>query len=215
VLKDLVESGMLYRTGRGDAIVYRAALPEEMARGVGGDEGLGHFLGVVIHRYGPIGLQALKEHVPAEEQKLLSVLTRLVTEGRVSTTTSESGTLYSSEHCVIPVGSEAGWEAAVFDHYQALVTAICSKLALGARSSSAGEWVGGSTFHYDLWHDHPLYDEVLGQLELMRSKARELRLRVEAYNGCHTPDEATLTRVTTYVGQTVASTERDDDGRVP
>jgi hypothetical protein len=213
VLKDLVESGMLYRTGRGDAIVYRVALPDEVARGITGDQGFSHFVWVVIHRYGPLDLATLKEHVAADEPKLLSSLATLTSEKRVTATPSDTGILYSSQHCVIPVGAEAGWEAAVFDHYQALVTALCIKLELGTRTSAPGEWTGGSTFHYDLWQGHPLYDEVVGQLDAIRSQARELRLRVETYNAAHPADEATFTRVTSYVGQAVMLPERDDDGR--
>jgi hypothetical protein len=33
-------------------------------------------------------------------------------------------TTYSTSGCVIPLGSSSGWEAAVFDRYQALVTDI-------------------------------------------------------------------------------------------
>ncbi|HEY5955700.1 MAG TPA: BlaI/MecI/CopY family transcriptional regulator [Polyangiaceae bacterium] len=213
VLKDLVESGMLYRTGRGDAIVYRAAMPDEVARALAGDQGLPQFLWVVIHRYGPLSLASLKEQVAVDEKLLLLALERLVAAKRVSLTEVDGETLYLSLHCVIPVGAEAGWEAAVFDHYQALVTAIGNKLASGSRSSVPGEWVGGSTFHYDLWQAHPLFDEVVGQLENLRKQARELRLRVEAYNAEHAPDEASLTRVTAYLGQSVSVPEPDDDGR--
>lgn len=213
VLKDLVESGMVYRTGRGDAVVYRAALPDEVARGFAGDDGLAHFVWVVIHRYGPLGLQTLKELVQLDEPKLMSALSALTADGRVCATNAETGTLYSSERCIIPVGAEAGWEAALFDHYQALVTAICGKLSAGGRSSMPGECVGGSTFHYDVWQEHPLYQEVVGQLETFRSKARELRMRVEAYNATHAADEAAAIRVTSYVGQSVVAPEREDDGR--
>lgn len=213
VLKDLVESGMLYRTGRGDSIVYRAALADEVAKGIAGDQGFSHFIWVVIHRYGPLTLSTLKEHFAADEPKVLAALKTLMAENRVTAVGGGSDTLYSSQHCVIPVGAEAGWEAAVFDHYQAMVTAICAKLEQGTRSSAPGEWLGGSTFHYDLWQGHPLYDEVMGQLEGLRSRARELRLRVEDYNATHQADEATFTRVTSYVGQAVMLPERDEDGR--
>lgn len=213
VLKDLVDSGMVYRTGRGDAVTYRAAHPDDFARVDRSGEALANFVWVAIHRYGPLTLAELAEHVPAEEPKLADALRRLVADLRVEVTTDDGVSRYTSRHCVIPVGSSAGWEAAVFDHYQALVTAVCAKLTRGSTSSVPGEWVGGSTYHYDVWKGHPLFDEVVGFLESVRERARDLRQRVEAYNAAHTADDATAMRVVAYVGQTVIGGENDDERR--
>jgi hypothetical protein len=117
---------------------------------------------------------------------------------------------YSSANCVIPVGDSLGWEAAVFDHYQAMVTAICGKLQRGTRSSQPGEWIGGSTYHFDVWRGHPLHDEVLAFLHRERQRAVDLRQRVEAHNEHHTPDERSAVRVVAYVGQTVLGNPRND-----
>jgi hypothetical protein len=55
VLNDLVDSGLLFRSGRGDATTYRAAraedaVPELMSSG----ERLDHLLWVAVHRFGPL-----------------------------------------------------------------------------------------------------------------------------------------------------------------
>ncbi|HOU94121.1 MAG TPA: hypothetical protein PLU22_23885, partial [Polyangiaceae bacterium] len=111
---------------------------------------------------------------------------------------------------VIPLGDPLGWEAAVFDHYQAMVTSICAKLRTGRTGASPDDWIGGSTFHFDVWPGHPLFEEVVGSLRAARARASELRRRVDAHNDLHPPDERTALRVTTYVGQTVVGGEAEE-----
>jgi hypothetical protein len=103
---------------------------------------------------------------------------------------------------VIPLESASGWEAAVFDHFQAMVTAMCTKLRLGATVATKKDWVGGSTYAYDVWDGHPHQAEVVGFLAATRERAVALRAKVEGYNAQTTPDAASQ-RVLVYVGQTV------------
>src|SRR6185503_10511024 len=111
----------------------------------------------------------------------------------------------------IPYGDPAGWEAAVLDHYQAVVTAICAKLASGLTRASADDTIGGSTFHLDIWSGHPLEREALGLLASFRRQAVALREAIERHNASHVrPADAAEERVVTYVGQSLRAEETDD-----
>lgn len=211
VLKDLVDSGVAYRAGRGDHTTYRAATRDNVAQGTSRtDERIASFVWVAIHRYGPLTRAELAERVPAGDDALAAAVARLVRERRVSATEDDGRIRYASDECVIPVGDSVGWEAAVFDHYQAMVTAICTKVRLGRTRASHGEAIGGSTYGYDVWDGHPRRDEVLGFLDATRKRAVQLRKDVEAYNAAHPAPEGAL-HVITYVGQTVLGGDEGDD----
>jgi hypothetical protein len=148
--------------------------------------------------------------VPLERQELTAALERLVTDGRVKRQEHAGRALYSSDHCVVPFGSSAGWEAAVFDHYQALVTAMCTKLRAGVTAAAPDDRIGGSTYGFVVWDGHPHQDEVFALLSQMRATASRLRTKVTAYNRDHTPPNGVETRVISYVGQTAL--ELDHNG---
>jgi len=212
VLKDLVDTGMLFRTGRGDVTTYRAASPEESAEVTGdAEERIAAFAWVAIHRYGPVTRAELAGHVPAGDEALERALHRLTESGRVTRAERDGRVLYASAECVIPIGDAAGWEAAVFDHYQAMVTAICTKLRLGKRRAVASEWVGGSTYGFDVWEGHPHHEEVTGFLRATRERAVALRKRVEAHNASHSPPDGATRHVIAYVGQTVLGLAEEGD----
>jgi hypothetical protein len=109
------------------------------------------------------------------------------------------------------MGESVGWEASIFDHYQALVTAICTKLQRGQLRALPGEWVGGSTYGFDVWPEHPMHDEVVGFLQATRTRAADLRARVDGYNAKTQAPEKTAFRVIAYVGQTVVDSEEGAD----
>jgi hypothetical protein len=203
VLKDLVDSGLVYRTGRGDAITYRAASPSDYPSDSDDESSLAHLIWVAVHGHGSLDREALAELVPADEATLEAGLRRLIAEQRLEAREEDGKPVYSSSNVVIPIGSSAGWEAAVFDHYQALVTAICTKLQRGSKTSTARDAIGGSTYHYDVWKGHPLHDDVVELLSTFRDRARSLRQQVEEDNRTHSPDESTAMRVVSYVGQSV------------
>jgi hypothetical protein len=212
VLKDLVDSGILFRTGRGDLTTYRVARADEAPRESSSHgERTASFVWVAIHRYGPLTRGELAEHAPAGDDALDAALTRLVRDQRITTLEQDGKVLYSSAECVIPFGDPAGWEAAVFDHYQAMVTAICTKLRLGKTHAVPGEWIGGSTYGFDVWDGHPHHAEVLGFLQATRERAIELRKRVEAHNVSHSPPEGATQHVIAYVGQTVTQPDAEGD----
>jgi hypothetical protein len=212
VLKDLVDTGLLYRTGRGDAITYRTASPSDFPTGPDDGSILAHLVWVAVHSRGSIDRDDLAEQVPADDAALDAALRHLIADQRLEVHEEDGKPIYSSRSLLIPIGSTAGWEAAVFDHYQALVTAICTKLHRGSKNSTPRDWIGGSTYHYDVWKGHPLHDEVVNLLASLRDEAHTLRQRVDEYNATHSPDEASAMRVVAYVGQTVRGPEPEEDG---
>ena len=70
----------------------------------------------------------------------------------------------------------------MFDHYQALVTALVTKLRSGERKADLSDAIGGSTFAFDLWRGHPMQAEVLGYLKRMREQGMALRRALEEHN---------------------------------
>jgi hypothetical protein len=209
VLHDLVESGMVFQSGRGDAITYRAASAEDYSLGdrPQPEEGLANLVWVAVNRYAPAGPAELAEAVPIGRDAVERALERLVADGRITRSEQEGGARYECASCVIPLGAPAGWEAGVFDHFQALVTAVCTKLRAGNTMAHKNDWIGGSTYGFDVWPGHPLRDEVLGFLANVRRQAVSLRERVEAHNREHESVAHCTERVIAYVGQTVLSSD--------
>ncbi|MDD9935207.1 MAG: winged helix DNA-binding domain-containing protein [Myxococcales bacterium] len=209
VLKDLVDSGLLLRSGSGDGTRYEPAREDDDdAGGRDPEAALASMVLVAINEHGPIDRDGLLQHLPVGEPVLERVLRKLADDGRLTVEEIDGELHYRCEHYVIGFNDPDGWEAAVFDHYQAMVTAICDKLRRGRAQAVPAESVGGSTYTFDVWPGHPLQDEVLQFLSALRSRARDLRERVDEYNESHAaPGDGTL-HITTYVGQGV----RTDNG---
>jgi hypothetical protein len=207
VLRDLIDSGLVYQTGRGDATIYRAAEATELSS-EDADAVSDHLLRVAIHQNGPVSLEQLRALIPLDEGVLTAAIERLSTEGLISRERAGSVELFRCEKIVIPLGAAAGWEAAVFDHYQAMVTALVTKLRVGTRRSSPSDKIGGSTFTFDVWAGHPLSEKILGYLQSVREQGLALRGELDAHNQDHgKPIEKPWVRVTAYVGQTVKEEE--------
>lgn len=205
VLSDLVATGMVFSKGTGDRVVYRAATPAEydVDNRPEGSDGLSNLLWITIARHSPVARERLLQLVRLDGTELDQALAPLLADQRVRSTVDGESVAYSSAECVIGVGEPAGWEASVFDHYQAMVIAICSKLRLGATSSKHGEAIGGSTYGFEVWPGHPLREEVVGFLQATRDRAVALRERVDRFNETSEHPAEQRQRVITYVGQTV------------
>lgn len=209
VLNDLVDSGTVFRTGRGSRTTFRAATADELKlpdRDDGG-EGVAYLVWVAVQRIGPATFDELLEFVPMDRANLEAALARLQADARVTRSERLGQTMYSCDGCFIAHDDAHGWEAAVFDHYQAMVTAICTKLRLGASSGPMQERVGGSTFSYFVWDGHPLRDEVYSFLQRTRGQAAELRERVARFNTEQDRPQEEMTRIIAYVGQTTLEAE--------
>jgi hypothetical protein len=212
VLRDLVSSGLLFRSGQGDHTVYRAVLPEEQNLSASTSaEAIANLLLVALHRHGPCARADVQKYVPLAEPELDAQLERLVAQGRLLRASNDAGTTYRIEHIFIPYGAPEGWEAAVLDHYQSVVAAICAKLRMGRTQARGDDAIGGSTYHFDVWVGHPLEQEARGFLASVRRQAVALRAAVESHNAAHVrPADAAEKRIVSYVGQAVFC-EGDDD----
>jgi hypothetical protein len=214
VLNDLVESGLVFRSGRGDGTTLRAARPEEVSLASDpNDDGLASLVWLVVHRQGPTSTTEIQSMVPVETARLERVLSRLVADGRVEIRRRGPDEHYAVADCVIAEGDSAGWEAAVFDHYQAMVTALCAKLRRGTHTSETDDAVGGSTYGFTVWAGHPYYEQVIGILARLRGDLSILRQKVHDYNASHAGPPEERVGVIAYLGQTVIDGERAEETR--
>ncbi len=155
---------------------------------------------------GPARYPAIASELALRPEEVEEALATLETQGRVArlqeAIEGEEGEAvqYRADSYLIGFDAEQGWEGAVFDHFQAMVTAVGAKLALGPRASREDR-VGGSTYRFDLWPGHPLTDEVMGLLREVRMRASELRTRVESIPSPQGIDRSV--RTTFYVGQVI------------
>jgi len=211
VLHDLTESGVLFCSGSGRAAVYRATSDEELGRlsELAEDTGLDELAWVLVYRNGPITSEKLGELLLRSETDAADVVERLVRAGRVRR--AGDGALLAQDFSV-PLGSSVGWEAAVFDHVQAMVQTICQRLQKSALAADVRDEVGGSTYSFDVFPGHPLEREVRAELGALRERLGALRERVEAHNRAEgLPAE--YRQVITYLGQCVIEREQGtDDG---
>jgi hypothetical protein len=216
ILHDLVDSGLVFCSGTGKHAVYRAANDEELEQlsNLSSHEGLDELVWVVIYRNGPMSEEQLAEQLARAQDKLTEPLARLFADGRVRRL--DDGRLHAKDF-VLPLGSPVGWEAAVFDHVQAVVQTICQRLQ-SSTSANDSDRIGGSTFTYDVWPGHPMEREVKEQLATLREQCGRLRRRVSDYNEEHGL-EAHYEQITAYVGQSSierrleeGSDTHDDDG---
>jgi hypothetical protein len=210
VLHDLVDSGLVFATGTGASGLYRAANEAELQRlrQISSVDGLDELVWVLICREGPIAADLLARRLRMNQAELELITRRLADDGRVARQERDGGTFYDAADFSVPIGAQSGWEAAVLDHFQALVQTIVQRLQAGSRSASLDDMVGGSTYAFDVWPGHPLADEVRGVLRRFREQHSMLRERVEQHNrSCVKPAE--YEQVVVYAGQSVLSRGSD------
>ena len=230
VLQDLVHSATIYRTGRGDSVTYRKTDAADFAADV--TRALDtrvNLVWIAIQRQGRAGRAQLGATLNLHDNELDEALQEAVRRGHIrevlatdpaldaesESAASAERIAYESSGCVLPYDDPKGWEAAVFDHYQALVTSICAKLQLGQRLASRDDMVGGSTFGLCVWPGHPHYEEAVGLLKRWREQGSELRQKILEYNAHHDVPAEQKTQVVAYVGQHLvephSASRKDDD----
>ncbi len=213
VLRDLTHAGLVYRTGRGDAVSYRAL--EEALLGELADQSEGSLLNVVHITVAQRGSQSVAElaaHTALPEERVAGALATLEARGLVRTRGTEAPLRYTTDECALPYEDPSGWEAALLDHYQAMVGALCAKLDAGTRGAQSKDVIGGSTYGFEVWPGHPQYEEVRGLLSQFRRRCSALRETVAAHNQTGAaPTERE--RVILYFGQNIVAElgENDDD----
>ncbi len=206
LLNDLVDSGLVYRSGTGSGAVYGVTPEVDMLRreAEGEVQTLANLLWMMLATQGDQDRDQLKAHFRTDPERFDAALQELVASRRVCVRTERDRSVYEAQSFHIPVGAEQGWEAAVCDHFGAVATAIASKLS--SPQSRADDTVGGATLRFTVYPDHPLYEDVRGLLGRVRSEVNELWSRVHEHNRKHPPpDEAQ--KVTFYFGQTAPASE--------
>lgn len=211
VLRDLSESQLIFSSGRGASTSYRAAREDELAtlQRKQGAEGADELLIALMYREGPLTAAEISGKAQIDLPSVEAALTRLLAAGRVQRRDDTDALRYWARALVIPLEAPSGFEAAVFDHFKALVTTILSRLDAD-RATSLDDAVGGSTYTIDVWQGHPLAEEVYGTLGRVRAMLGDLRARVAALDTGDPPEQHT--RVVIYVGQclTTEGAEREE-----
>jgi hypothetical protein len=213
LLRDLCESGLVFSSGQGRDTMYRAASDDDLKaiRQVRSREGLDELVWALIYHHGPISSDNLANLTHFEGTELETALRRLKDTERITTLTEGEQLVHKASSLVVPVGAPLGWEAAIFDHFQAMIKTICCRLRDDRTTTHAKDVVGGSTFTIDIWPGHPLEEEVKSTLSQLRSMLIDLRKRADEYNAAHGVPEQYLQAVL-YVGQCLIPQGVDDNG---
>jgi DNA-binding Lrp family transcriptional regulator len=204
IVHDLCESQLLFLSGTGPATTYRAASEEELfaLQRRRGNEGADELLVALMYRDGPLTLKDIASRAQADPTVVEETLKRLAAAGRIEQIDHEGTISYKAGALVIPLGAPVGWEAAVFDHFKAMVSTILCRLREADMTAALADQNGGSTYTIDVWKGHPLADEVYGTLGRLRTELSELRTRVDEFNRQREVPEH-FTRVVIYAGQSV------------
>jgi DNA-binding PadR family transcriptional regulator len=212
VLHDLVENGLVSASGSGAGTVYRCTTSDERRAAQNAAPGLEELLWVLLYREGRRSPEQLAQACGRREEELTGALQRLVEQGRIERVTNETaigeavnseeraGEQYLARSFAVPLGSATGWEAAVFDHYHALVKTLCVRLQQPTQAAELAAINGGSTFTFKVWDGHPHKHEVLGTLAILRRQLGELRRKVEDWNE-REPGPSESLAITVYAGQ--------------
>lgn len=203
VLHELCDSGLIFSSGHGAGTLYRAVTEGELgALKEMRSEGLDELLWAFIYQLGPIEMDEILRYSGLAQEDLEVALARLVEAGRVELLTDGTKPVYRAKELVVALGSTQGWEAAVFDHFSAVVGTIAARLSVDGSTAQGGQRVGGSTYSFDVWDSHPMAEEVYSTLSRVRTALSEQRARVERFNHEHgIPDNHT--RVSFYAGQSL------------
>lgn len=205
VLNDLVSSGLVYRTGSGEGAIFGITKERDLAQAIREQrrESLGPIVWVMIYRQSGVTRAALAEQLAVEAEDLEQCLSQLEEQGQVERSGVGTEATYRAKEVVVPVDAEHGWEAAVFDHFQAVVRAIGHKVRRGRARSVQDDVVGGATLGFDLCEGHPHLEETLALLRTVRAQVNDLWAKVESYNAQHPIDESDKVEVSFYFGQSV------------
>ena len=211
VLRDLTDSGLVFSSGSGSSLAFRAATKDEVrSLRRGGDSlGLEAFVWSAIYRSGDVSADELASRTSLSPVELLPIVDSLVASGKVERVGAGVSERLRSATLVLGFDDPAGWESSVLDHFSALVQTVVRKLSVDQRAKRNDE-LGGSTYHFELWRGHPFESEVLGELSRFRERMSALRGKLDEYNRAQ-PGQKPKLRVVAYYGQSTVE-EDDEDG---
>ena len=207
VLTDLVGSGLVHVSGRGASAVYGpTTVAERRALVEAEDFDSMTAVGWALVR-GDTGstTASLAAALRVDESVARRVVEHLVREGRLAWVGEGNGATLAAAPLVIPVGAEMGWEAAVFDHFRTVASAIAAKVRAGQTRSGKDDTSGGASLSFVVSVTHPLRERVRGLLARVRDDVNALWREVEAHNEANPVDEADIERVWFYLGQYIES----------
>jgi Mn-dependent DtxR family transcriptional regulator len=213
ILNDLVETGLVYKTGRGHSSVYRLTSEEDLGRASLGRsrKALQAALWFRVYRTGPVSREALAEALRIEPGTVEDALEELVADGRVARDLAGASVTYRSRQCLLPMDDTEGWEAALVDHFQMVTAAICTKLRNGNTRALPAEELGGSSYSFDVWPGHPAEARVRALLASTRGQISALWDEVVTYNRAHDRERRDATRVSFYFGQSLTPATREGE----
>lgn len=210
VLNDLVESGLVCRSGRGRDTKYRVATADEleelgMSSTANSRQTNEALVWLHVCRGGPARKEDVAKVLALPDSIIEEAISGLLASARINAEERPDGVYYSTDHCLIPVGEAAGWEAAVIDHHRSVLGALAAKAVSGRHVSAANDTLGGITLSYDVWPGHPKEAEVLELLATTRKRLVALWEEVEDHNRTHESEAAY--QVTFYCGQSLKEGE--------
>jgi hypothetical protein len=179
VLSDLRDTGAILSEGRGPQTTYRIATgPELKAQWQGLGEGTEDLIWTFIHHEGAVTRADLQRH-GIKSEELERALTVLLASGRVSAEVVDGETVFRSVTYRIPIGT--GLEGPILDHFHAVVKALGTILTYPEEPAAA------SSYKFDVWPGHPMAEDAKTLFREWRTRASELRERIDAYNASVAP----------------------------
>lgn len=210
VLRDLGESGLITKTGRGAHTRY------EPGAGAGfrevtheqQQEALRGVAQAIIYQEGPLPQAELAARMRVPEAHIVEAIDTLVARRLVNARPDpEDDDPAARLLCTISYGewvdAEQGWELAFYDHVHAVMSLLARRLDEGRPPPRLADITGASTYTFDLDPDHPAREPIVSLL----ARARQLAAEARALDEKHAKPFATARRagerVTFYVGQLV------------
>jgi hypothetical protein len=210
VLNDLVTTGLMYASGRGDGTIYGiTSEADQRAIEDAGADALSMRLWAHVFDHPGITRDELRS-VARDAEAGDRAIDQLLAECRIKQGSVAMGdrTPFFAEKLVIPIGQELGWEAAFIQHFRAVTNALAAKVKGAPGRSDQSDTIGGATYTFGVHDGHPYSEKVYGLLRSVRDEIQRLFREVSEYNDAHPEYEGKRTRVTFYFGQNVL--ERDD-----
>lgn len=202
ILNDLVESQLIFKSGRGDSTIYIMA-PSSMNMSEGDEESakkdqLDALIQVSLYHNQPAKLDVLETSLNLPQEEILEALLRLASNGLA--VQGEDG--WECQTLILPTDDPVVWGAALLDHYQSVIQALCIKLRGGNDRARDRDLTGGSTYSFEFWPGHPLESEITGLLKEFRTKLSDLRTKKEELR-LQCPDELERSKLIFYFGQAI------------
>lgn len=205
VVHDLVQSGLLYSTGSGASTLYGITSEAERQQFTRRSDvlGLASMALGLVYRATSVSRDELAAQLNVSIDELEEALNVLLDDGRVEVVDGRC----RAASFLIEEDAEHGWEAAAFDHFQAVAKALANKIYLRTHNLEGAKLVSGTTLHFELTEKHPLLPKVLGLLEQARTSTDAVWDEVYRYNQAHPVNDEERVSLTFYLGQNVDSPE--------